>query len=98
MAYWVAITIVYLAVGFAAAGFTFAVFPPHGGYEPPRSVVLLAVFTYVAIWPFLLMIAVGYLLGLFLTPLPDRPVSSARLRSGNSKRFVYRSLYEETPN
>jgi len=54
---------VYLLIGLSVAGFTTGVFPPVRGYRAPIHWRALALMTYVALWPFLVMIGVGYLLG-----------------------------------
>jgi hypothetical protein len=94
---WAVFAVCYLAVGFVAAGLTLAVFPPTGDYRPPWHILVLAVGAYALLWPFLAMIAIGYAIGIVVQSRRDpvRPIASpARHRS----RFVYRTLYEETPN
>lgn len=54
---------VYLLVGLSVAGFTTGVFPPVSGYRAPMHWRVIALTTYVVLWPFLVMIGVGYLLG-----------------------------------
>jgi hypothetical protein len=92
---WDYIGVAYLMVGLAAAGFTLAVFPPQAGYRPPWQWVLLAVVSYVLLWPFLVMIGLGYLMGQwYQRPRASRPPMARTHRH----RHLYRALYEETPN
>ena len=93
---WSLIAIVYLVFGLAAAGFTLAVFPPQSGYRPPFRWIALAMFSYVMLWPFLAMIALGYAMGQwYRRPIPNRvPIG----RTKHRHQPLYRTLYEETPN
>ncbi len=93
---WVFIAAGYFVVGLAAAGFTLAIFPPQTGYRPPLQWVVLAVLSYVILWPFLAMIGLGYVIGQWYNRPRTNP--PAVLRSGQRDRPLYRSLYEETPN
>jgi uncharacterized membrane protein len=94
---WGFIAASYLGVGLAAAGFTLAVFPPQTGYRPPLHWVVLAVVSYVVLWPFLAMIGLGYIVGQWYhRPAPRR--RSIVRAAGMRQRPLYRTLYEETPN
>jgi hypothetical protein len=94
---WAIVGIGYLVVGFAAAGFTLAVFPPLEGYRPPLPWLILAVVSYVILWPFLAMIGLGYVVGRRYhgETLPD---GTPAARPAPRHRFLYRALYDETPN
>lgn len=92
---WAYIGVAYLMIGLAAAGFTLAVFPPQAGYRPPWPWVLLAVVSYVLLWPFLVMISLGYLAGQW----HQRPrAGRSAVARTHRHRHLYRALYEETPN
>jgi cation transporter-like permease len=92
---WEYIGVGYLIVGLAAAGFTLAVFPPQAGYRPPLHWVLLAVLSYIVLWPFLAMIGVGYVFGQWYQ---RRPANGTTVVRPGRHRHLYRALYEETPN
>lgn len=94
---WAVIAVCYTAVGLVAAGVTLAVFPPYGDYRPPLPWLVGAIVAYTLLWPFLAMIALGFLIGSILQshhgviqPLQSPPREPSR--------FMYRKLYEETPN
>ncbi|MCA9147756.1 MAG: hypothetical protein KDA92_00590 [Planctomycetales bacterium] len=95
---WTVLLICYFGLGLVAAGFTMAVFPPHAGYRPPIYLLIAALFAYVLLWPFLAAIGAGYLVGRICnsTPGPRRSPPPRSLR--RDRGFVYRALYEETPN
>jgi hypothetical protein len=94
---WAIVGIGYLVVGLAAAGFTLAVFPPQEGYRPPLLWLILAVVSYVILWPFLAMIGLGFVIGRRYNgeSLSD---GTPATRPTRRQRFLYRALYEETPN
>ena len=92
---WAYIGVAYLMLGLAAAGFTLAVFPPQAGYRPPWQWVLLAIVAYVLLWPFLVMIGLGYVIG----QRYQRPrASHSSVVRPQRHRHLYRALYEEPPN
>jgi hypothetical protein len=93
---WAIVGVGYLVLGLAAAGFTLAVFPPQAGYRPPLHWLLLAIGSYIILWPFLAMIGLGYAVGRWYSkPVSD---SGQQHRPGQRKSHLYRTLYEETPN
>jgi hypothetical protein len=93
---WTTLGLGYLVVGLAAAGFTLAVFPPQPGYRPPLKWLVLAVGSYIILWPFLALIGFGYTVGRWYNHTADE--STPMVRPSQSNRPLYRTLYEETPN
>jgi hypothetical protein len=93
---WAIVAVAYLVMGLAAAGFTLAVFPPQTGYRPPLQWLVLAIGSYIILWPFLAMIGLGYVVGRWY----NRPAAESvpLHRPGQRKSHLYRTLYEETPN
>ncbi|MDG2384059.1 MAG: hypothetical protein P8N76_20470 [Pirellulaceae bacterium] len=83
------VAIVYALVGSLVTGFLFALFPPVSGYRPSRSMTILAAFTFVLLWPFLGLMAMGYLIGRVSrqsrseNPGPPRPTLNMQ------RRFLY---------
>lgn len=53
----------YLGIGLIVAGFVFALFPPVPGYKPSLSLVITAATVYIFLWPFLVLLGLGYLVG-----------------------------------
>jgi len=94
---WSVLTISYLTLGLVSAGFTLAIFQPQPGFRPPALLWVLAIVAYVLLWPFLWMIGIGYWIGAICSAV-QRSREHAAPRAPRRARFLYRSLYEETPN
>ena len=95
---WNVYLLIYLGLGLVAAGFTLAVFPPHADYRPPIGLLVAAVVAYIVLWPFLAMIGIGYLIGAACRAMQSSRDNFPPRTLRRHKGFVYRALYEETPN
>ena len=101
MVAWPEFAVAYLCVGIIAAGITFGLFPPYGGYRPSISLLGLAALTYTLLWPVVAMLAVGYQ----LRRVYDRQASANKILNFSGSNaghenasFTYRPLYKESNN
>jgi hypothetical protein len=86
------ILMAYFGIGLLAAGFTVAIFPPRPGYRPPLSTCVLALTTFTAFWPLLVMMAMGYWFGRFYRRWSGEEPAVCVVRA---PRFRYRVMYDE---
>jgi hypothetical protein len=94
---WLACSIAYVAVGLATAGITLAFFPPEVGHRPSWWMRMLAVGTYIALWPMLALLGVGYQIGTFFSGDRMPPIQADRIGHPR-QRVVYRRRPIESRN
>jgi hypothetical protein len=85
----------YLGIGLIVAGFVFAMFPPVPGYKPSLSLILLAAMTYILLWPFLVLLGVGYLTGQIYCRLFEREKRVTKRAPSSARQLSLSYLYDE---
>ena len=85
----------YLGIGLIVSGFVFALFPPVPGYKPTLPLILLAAATYILLWPFLVLMGVGYLTGQLYCRLFERDGSLRKRAASSSRQLSLSCLYDE---
>jgi hypothetical protein len=82
----------YLSVGLVVAGFTVGMFPPSPGYKPPLHIVVSAIAVYALLWPFLILMCLGYLSSRLYCRWLESETVTLRPRA---PQFHYRVLYDD---